>query len=89
MIVRIHTTSTGASVNESLMRRAHGLGCFGRAMHLPTKQAGTRLARARKDSITGTMRNRLTTFGHAALALGMIVVKEALTRMKAMSISVS
>ena len=49
-------------------------------MHLPSKQAGTRLARPRKDSITGAMRNRLTTIGPVALGLGKIMVKEALTR---------
>lgn len=76
----MHTAATGTSVNESLMRWTHGSGGFGRAMHLPVKQAGTRLARARKDSITGVTRRRLTTFGHVASAMGKIMVKEVLTR---------
>ncbi|MCS3731211.1 hypothetical protein FHR88_006291 [Bradyrhizobium betae] len=62
------------------MRWAHGFGRFARAMRLPIKQAGTRLARGRKDSITEIIRGGLTTIGHAALAVGKIVVKEALRR---------
>lgn len=78
-IVLVHTASTSASVNKSLMRRAHALGRFCGAMRLPPKQAGTQLARARKDSITGTMRTRLTTMGHVASGLGNIMVRKSLT----------
>lgn len=61
------------------MRRAHGWGGSARAMHLLSKQAGTRLARGAKDSITGTMRTRLTKMGHVASGLGNIMVRKSLT----------